>query len=190
MPTPRYSCRTVLCLLALLCSLAGGGVWAQEAPIAPGNRVRVWTGADAQGKPSGKPTVGMLTAWTADSVVLNTRNTDGFGIPRYMVSRIDQSAGRAPQLLKGAGYGLLIGGASGALIGYATGDDTDCFVCFTAEQNAVVGAALLGVAGTVLGAIVGALSPGERWERVSLPAQLSVEPTGVSRATLSASFQF
>ena len=147
--------------------------------------MRVWTGTDAKGKPSGKPTVGTLTAWTADSVVLNTRDTDGLSIPPSMVSRIDQSAGRAPQLLKGAGYGLLIGAASGALAGYTMGDDTNCIMC-TAEENAVVGAALFGAAGTVLGAIVGAFSPGERWVRVRLPAQLSVEPTGVSRSTLSA----
>ena len=62
---------------------------------------------------------------------------------------------------KGALYGLLIGGAAGALLGFSSGDDPyDNFFSFTAEQKALIGGASLGITGLILGGIAG-LTPGK-----------------------------
>ena len=190
---PLPPARTLLCLLVLLCSVAGGQVWAQQAPMAPGNRVRVWTGADAKGKSSGKPTVGILTAWTADSVLLNTGKVGVVSVPESLVTRFERSNGRRPRrrgALRGAGYGLLAGAATGGLLGLASGDDTSGFFRLTAGEKAAMGGIMLGLPGALIGAVVGANRPGERWERVSLPVRVGVTPPGRTGLVLTASFSF
>jgi hypothetical protein len=58
--------------------------------------------------------------------------------------------------------GLLAGTAGGALVGYASGDDTpcggdySCIIGFTARQKAVIGGVLGAVTGTLIGLSVGA----------------------------------
>ena len=59
---------------------------------------------------------------------------------------------------KGALYGLLIGGAAGALLGFASGDDESGFFTFTAEEKALMGGASWGIAGLILGGIAGLTS--------------------------------
>jgi hypothetical protein len=60
------------------------------------------------------------------------------------------------------GRSVVIGGFSGAvfgaILGYATGSDNkDCFLC-SRSDSAQLGAFLFGIAGTVIGAIVGAFN--------------------------------
>ncbi len=60
---------------------------------------------------------------------------------------------------KGALYGLLIGGAAGALLGFASGDDeSDFLLNFTAEEKALIAGASLGITGLILGVTIGATS--------------------------------
>ncbi len=60
---------------------------------------------------------------------------------------------------KGALHGLLIGGAAGALLGFASGDDeSDFLLSFTAEEKALIGGASWGALGLILGGIIGATS--------------------------------
>jgi hypothetical protein len=73
--------------------------------------------------------------------------------------------------------GLILGGATGIALGFAMGDDENCFFCFTAEQNAFVFGMMLGTSGTLVGAILGTFRPGERWERVQLPRAVSIAPS-------------
>lgn len=61
------SARTLLCMLALLCSFSGGEVWAQNFSVGPGSRVRVSTGVSDTGQPRGPQTTGQVMTWTADS---------------------------------------------------------------------------------------------------------------------------
>ncbi len=62
------------------------------------------------------------------------------------------------KFLKGAGMGLLFGGTTGALIGFASGDDTDGFIQFTASEKALALGIVLGVAGATIGGIGGAIA--------------------------------
>ena len=178
--SPLRSTRTLLCLLALLCSVSGGAGWAQEAPVAPGEHVRVWPQTDARGRPVGIPIQGRLTTWTADSLVLDDNNRP-WTLPLGSVSRLDVSRGRASRgrgamrgILYGVGPGILLG----ALLGYGSYQEPSCpsgslCIDFGPEVAAFGGAVLGAGAGALFGGILGALSPGERWERIPLPARIS-----------------
>jgi len=62
------------------------------------------------------------------------------------------------RLWNGLGYGLLIGGGGGALVGFASGDDPPGWVSFTAPQKAMLCGVVFGGLGMILGAIGGGLS--------------------------------
>lgn len=62
------------------------------------------------------------------------------------------------KFLKGAGYGLLIGGGSGFLLGILSGDDPpDVFMPMTALQKAFLGGAVFGILGAPIGGLFGAM---------------------------------
>jgi hypothetical protein len=105
-------------------------------------------------------------------------------IPRGVVSRIETSR-RAPvgkRIVVGMGVGFLSGALGGAVLGVAGSDDDDFF---TREANAAMGAVALGLAGSLVGGIVGAARAGERWEPIALSGQgplslqLAPAPRGV-----------
>ena len=78
-------------------------------------------------------------------------------------------------LFRGAAIGAGVGMGVGAVIGYSDGDDPDnMFISFSAEEKAVLGGVTLGAAGLVLGGIVGAVTSGDRWERVPLRPRVAV----------------
>ena len=66
--------------------------------------------------------------------------------------------------------GWVVGLVAGAALTY----DEDTF--FPPLLTAVVTGAPVGVAGALVGAMIGANRPGERWERISLPARVSILP--------------
>ncbi|HUF12029.1 MAG TPA: hypothetical protein VMN78_02890 [Longimicrobiales bacterium] len=70
--------------------------------------------------------------------------------------------------MNGTALGLLAGAATGAVVGAASGDDTEGLFQFTAAEKAVGLGIVLGAGGAVVGGIIGAVSPGERWQDVSL----------------------
>jgi hypothetical protein len=87
------------------------------------------------------------------------------------VTELSVSRGRRPagtRALRGAGVGLVIGGVGGAVIGFASGDDSGGFISFTAEEKALMAGTLMGAAGAVVGTVVGLLSRDEQWEAVPL----------------------
>lgn len=61
------------------------------------------------------------------------------------------------KLFQGLGYGLLIGGGSGAFVGFMSGDDKPGWFSMTAQQKALLGAIGLGILGASLGGICGAI---------------------------------
>jgi hypothetical protein len=64
---------------------------------------------------------------------------------------------RGAGALEGLGLGLLGGALTGAIIGFADGDDPpESFLSFTAEEKAVIGGVLLGGVGGLLGLPIGA----------------------------------
>ena len=190
--SPLPSARTVLCLLALLSSSSGGAGWAQDAAVTPGSRVRVWTELSDNGQPSGPQRTGQMAFWTADSLVLDLAGPrNQLAIPTTSVSRVDVSVPRTSgesARVRG-GVGFLIGAVTGAILGYLQGGDPPLFgnepFLFSANEKAVVGAVMLGGAGGIGGAIVGALYPGERWQRMPLPSGVSRAPVEEPGSTRS-----
>ena len=103
--------------------------------------------------------------------------------------------GTSSRVRKRAGIGLLVGAATGAVIGLASGDDPPCsgWFCwgFTAEEKAALGAIGLGGLGAVIGLIAGAASSGERWEEVPLDRlRVSVGPQRDGRLGFGLSVTF
>jgi hypothetical protein len=84
--------------------------------------------------------------------------------------------------------GLLVGGALGGVLGFASGDDPqEQWFHMTRGEKAVLGAATFGTVGFAIG-FVSSLSRGEGWERVALPPRVSVSGRGDGVFALSYSF--
>lgn len=166
MPARRLSIRALF-VIALLCSFSGGEMYAQSAPVPPGTRVRVWTGLTERGNPTGPVAKGQIAAWSSDSLILQTGQREIQVIAVRSLTRLDMSAGRRNRvsgLLSGIAFGVLIGGGAGAVAGSVAGDNIGSFAL---AGTGGAGGALLGAGlGYLVGAAIGAVRPGERWERV------------------------
>lgn len=116
----------------------------------------------------------------ADAQVLTVEYREKpVAVPLPAVERLDVSLGkysREESAWRGTKRGFLGGAAVSALmivtglVSDAQGDCGDCFI------NATAGAVLLSVPLTVTttvgGALLGAIAPGERWERLTPPVRL------------------
>jgi hypothetical protein len=108
--------------------------------------------------------------------------SDGEPIDESGVNRVvgkSRSRGAASGVL----FGVFVGGASGAVVGYSGGDDPPCsFVCishFTAQQKALL-AGIAGVGfGAIAGAIIGAIVGGQEVYEFRTEA-VRVRPVGPS----------
>lgn len=58
---------------------------------------------------------------------------------------------------RGALFGALIGVTTGAIVGFADGDDEGTFFTLSAEDKALIGSTLLLLPGTAIGAVVGSV---------------------------------
>lgn len=78
---------------------------------------------------------------------------------------------RGSQKLSSALVGLAAGGAAGAILGFASGDDVCtgwCLFAQSAEEKAFLGGILFGAAGAVTGALVG---KGPIWAPIARPTE-------------------
>lgn len=180
----------VLCAVLVLGTFSSAA--AQEASVATGSRVRLWTEVNEKGRPAGPRTMGQIAAWNSDSLILNPVGAGNRrSIPITSVSRMDVSRGQRSMgmgALRGGALGLIIGGATGMVLGYTSGDD-DSFLFNRWQDKAAIFSVMLGTPGTLVGAVVGANRPGERWERVAVPARVSISPNRKALA-LSTSLRF
>lgn len=165
-------------LLATL--LLAGSAHAQSGYLSPGNRVRLTEKA-----PDGRPRVtGEVVGRSGDSVTI--RLDQGGVVTPFALTNLDKlelSMGKHRNTLNGLGYGILIGGGGGALIGLiACAADSNCHgegyelntPQFAAFALGVVGAS----AGMVVGSIVGYSHQSEKW--ITAPPQgwrLGLAPT-------------
>lgn len=151
--------------------------------IDPGTRVRLTFEGDAD--PLGPGRSGARTRRVGRVITVGDRTVtvafDGHSRPvefdQASIAGLERSLGGRPRgkgALRGAGIGLVAGVASGVLIGMASGDDscnedTDyfnfCNLAFSAGEKALIYGVALGGVGTIGGAIVGASTGSERWER-------------------------
>ena len=152
--------RTSLLLLAL--AMPATPLQAQlRGEVAPGDRVRVEV-----------PVFGRLTGTVVafDSAFLLMRPAGAeadYSLPVAELVRIDVARGRSwgKGVLRGAGIGLLAGGALGTGLGVrAARSDPDTFMD---DVAVAAGAVFFGGAGTILGAGIGALTPVTRWVRLA-----------------------
>lgn len=133
------------------------------AALAPGARVRI-TQAGQQ------PRVATVVAHTRDTLLVRWPDlTNTVAVPVAEISRLDVSTGRHRNLVKGMVLGTVGGAAVGALVGAlayqpCTGN---CLDLFDREGSALLGGALLGTLGFVVGTLAG-LPSHDTWQRVSL----------------------
>ena len=116
-------------------------------------------------KPQKHSRVGTLISLRADSVRFIPQDTNGIvAVPAASVTRLEQSRGRRSN----AGRGAAIGGLAGLVLGIAASADESSFYEIGAEEVALV-TVLTGATGAGIGALIGATSKSERWERVDPP---------------------
>jgi hypothetical protein len=150
--------RLLLTFVVLLSALPT--LQAQEAaPLRPGTRIRITVV-----RPSPRLQIGTYQALTDSTLQLQT-GPSSFAISLGAVGRVEQSRGRKLSVLGGV-LGFVVGGAGGGVVGcLANRDDYGVFCGGQSDTKVVLGAALGGVAGAALGAV---LFGRERWNPVEL----------------------
>ncbi|MBI4540370.1 MAG: hypothetical protein HY704_12775 [Gemmatimonadetes bacterium] len=146
------------------------------SPVEPGSRIRVHVPSVADA-----PIIGTLLSMNPDLVRFAMEG----GFPTFAVrldsiARLDVSAGLASSgaaAVRGGGIGLVVGTIpSGLVLAGAR-----CFVADDGLPDACTpeirwAAAVVVVASTAVGAVIGALTPVERWRRVGLPIRFGAAP--------------
>lgn len=179
---PRFVAAVALVLLPILASAPGRAQELSVDSLAFGKRVRYATRTASAVEPSGAAfgsapgSPAIAGAWRVGKIVDRTTDSlrlaighDTQTVALADLDRLQLSEGRHSS----AGH-FLIGGVLGALlgasIGSAVGSSHDCGsggLCFqelAAAQDALIGAGL----GFLVGGVIGASVPGERWAPVSL----------------------
>lgn len=137
---------------------------AQAAPgIYVGARIRSNAGTVWQG-------TGTVVEARRDSLVVKS---DPSGAPvvlrRLDIRELEIHAGERRNARKGLTVGLLAGAGTGALIGFASGDDKcrnegfGCWFALTAPEKAGILGIVFGGVGAVAGAVTGYLTKSDKW---------------------------
>lgn len=156
--------KTVLFGLALL-AVQTSGVKADElATLQKGAEVRLTVTREFDGDAHTQTMKGILVKWDETTITLDQ---EGSVVPvtieREHVTRVENRVGGSKRGTS-ALIGLGVGGAVGALLGYAGGDDEPGIMSMSAGSKAAAGAVTFGVLGALVGVLIG---PGEQWEDVS-----------------------
>ncbi len=193
---------TILVAILAIVPLASATAQVQRPPIEPGTRVRIshecgtrtlYGGATRVDCRTDKGTIAVLTA---DSVVLTIgESATQLAVPLASVNRLEVVRGQKSNVGTGAGIGLVVGMVAGAVWGYAIVDE--CDFCKNEsgiggrEESVVLGALILGLGGTVFGALIGASSKTDRWREVPLDRlRMSLGPQRDGRFGFGASVRF
>lgn len=160
----------LLGLLPLLDLAAPAPLCAQDGGVLrPGDRVRVEAPTQSG--------IYRVTALADEVLVLEASDGHEVRIPYAGLSRllVDRGPGsRRSSAMKGFAIGGLAGVVGGGVSGFASGDDecrpsSWCLFVWSAEEKAVMGAVIAGSLGALVGAAIGGVSPGRRWESLRLP---------------------
>ena len=192
---------TILVAILAFVPLASATAQVQRPPIEPGTRVRISHECGTRTLYGGATRIdcrtdkGTIAALTADSVVLRIGEpATQLAVSLASVNRLEVVRGRKSNVGTGAGIGLVVGMVAGAVFGYASFEECVSF-CIGPDidrgENAVLGAAIFGLGGTVFGALIGASSKTERWEEVPLDRlRVSLGPQRDGRFGFGASVRF
>jgi hypothetical protein len=160
-----------LSILGLFWTMPVLGQQAEECSIVVGSRVRVSTGGYIIGKKQfkagrkGYRLIGTVERLQPDTLVLKTDiSPEPVVIPIALVERFDVSRGRKKsRTLEGAGIGFAIGAGLGAFLIKGTSEND-----LSDSDAALIGAGLMAIPGTLIGAMIGANKDNEKWETVDL----------------------
>jgi hypothetical protein len=172
---------------------------AQDSPLEPGARVRLQVCDPHSTLFTRRGAASVCTARMEGTFVAVSRDTFRLQtemqvtpstIPFTSISQLEVSRGRKSHTLLGLAVGSLVGLGAGALAGgsvdcYALGFRDDGVTCV------LIGAGAGLVAGSILGAVTGALIRTERWEEVPLEQvrlQVARQPGGGLGLGLSVAF--
>lgn len=160
----------VVALLGLAVSWRGAA--AQAASPSPGDRVRV-NACESGGGGSCRHIVGAFVSWTPDQIVVRDSLGRDLGIAAGPRSELEVSRGRRSLVGRGLLFGFLGGAGLGGILALTCAEDAgeDAGMC--------LGWLPMGAgAGTVVGALIGAMSTSERWASVRPPEGLTIGSSG------------
>jgi hypothetical protein len=169
----------------LLAVLAGPhpGLAAESDPLhLTGSRVRLFVSdrSTAAGRLSslGQKHTGTVIEVRGDTLLFTAENqSTPILIPTASLTGLEVSRGKRSHILADAGLGLLAGVLAGGVIGYVSAHDAAKNGDDLAYFRVPVGALLGGGVGIVVGAVVGATRSRERWETLSLPIDIGLQPS-------------
>jgi hypothetical protein len=97
----------------------------------------------------------LLTVKNNEIILMDSFNMTGITLRADEIYSITIT--KKSSVFKGIGLGLVIGGGSGALLGFASGDDDSGWFRLSAGEKAAVGGLCFGAVGLLTGGIVGAI---------------------------------
>jgi hypothetical protein len=141
-----------------------------EWPIAVGSHVRIESPVLGSGLQKGS-----VAASTADTLLFQPKaEVSPIPIATPNIVKLEVARGQHTHKARSALVGFLIGAGAGAVLGAATYKKPECheIVCDilpdTRSFDATLGAVLLGGAGAIVGAVIGA-HPTDTWVPVAVP---------------------
>lgn len=172
----------------LVLSLVAGTPEAQPiAPLREGDVIRDW-------RPGSRARL-TIASVRVDSLFLLGPESDTIRVPMASLDEVSRYVGprtRREGAARGAFVGLLVGGAAGGVhwtIAQKTRRQTSPTPFTKKDDLALVEGVILAGAGAGVGALIGIISPGEKWEKVPLASmRLTATPNG--HAALQLSFHF
>lgn len=161
-----FSTLTALCFCIIGSSAIGQNVGVNPSTIPAGTRARIVEAA--RGKHSHA-----LTVINADQDSLRfhyLRDREMTTLSWNDVIRMEVTTGRHSNFWKGFGIGLLVGAASGALIGSSSASGNDGYTPTAVGTMGAIGGAVLGGLG---GGLLGIVWRTDKWVPVAVPAHRS-----------------
>lgn len=173
-----------LTLVLLFPAIAGS----QQVGLTQGTRVRVTSPRADLDK-----YVGTVVELAGDSVAIAGRHGSRW-IAFDDMTTLDVSVGTRPRILRdaliGFGAGALVGAAAGATAYEECNPEEFCFMPGSRSGDAALGGLVLGAAGAITGAIIGAFDRTDRWEpgHATVKAALAPSPSGGVSLSFSSTF--
>ncbi len=132
------------------------------ASLSEGARIRVTPSHRIAGLQADGMVIGTVQRVTSDSITFATAASAPITLAFAQVAALETSEGTRRRRKRGMSLGLAVGALGGGLLGLSGGDG---FI-FSAEEAAVIGAAMFGVMGSVAGGLIGLGVTSDVWRPV------------------------